>query len=186
MPDAPFTARATGRTGPEANRSASVVATFHHLIGSQADQIAWWQMCIRAGIVFLYGLVLYRVMPRRAFGSTAAADIVVVVVMGSSLSRALTGNAPLLPTLAATATLAALYMVVTELTRRSALLSRLIKGRPLQIVCDGRIDWHALHHAELGERDLTETLRMRGIADVEQVEAAYLERNGRISVVRKD
>ena len=43
--------------------------TFHHLIGHDADPIAWWQMCIRATIIFFYAVMLYRMLPRRAFGS---------------------------------------------------------------------------------------------------------------------
>ena len=159
--------------------------TFYFVIGRDADPIAWWQMCVRAAIIFFWAIILYRILPRRAFGSNATLDIVVVVIMGSSLSRALTGNAPLLPALAATATLAALYVATSAASWRFDPLSRLVKGRPIRLIRDGEVDWKALRRAQLGERDLTESLRLEGIRDFGEVAEAYLERNGELSVIRK-
>jgi uncharacterized membrane protein YcaP (DUF421 family) len=158
---------------------------FHYLTGHDADPIAWWQMCVRAAIIFFYAVALYRLVPRRAFGSIAAADIVVVVMMGSSLSRALTGNAPLLPALAATALLAALYTVLTALAARLEWLSWLVKGRPVLLIRDGRIDTGAMRRTLMGRHDLEETLRTNGVADIEQVAEACLERGGELSVTRR-
>ena len=160
--------------------------TFHYLIGEDSYHIAWWQMCIRAVIIFFYSVLLYRVLPRRAFGSNSAVDIVAVVVMGSSLSRALTGSSPMLPVLAATAALAALYVLVTALAWRIDPLSRLTKGRPVRLIRDGEIDWGALRRSQLGRRDLEECLRLQGVAEIGHVAGAWLERNGRISVIRKN
>lgn len=159
--------------------------SFYHLVGEDAGPIAWWQMSIRAVIIFAFALMLYRLMPRRAFGGNGAVDIVVVVLMGSNLSRALTGNAPLLAAMAATATLAALYSILAMLAWRIDPLSRLVKGRPIQLIRDGEIDRKALRRAQLGERDLEESMRLDGVTDIGDVAAAYLERNGEITVIRK-
>jgi uncharacterized membrane protein YcaP (DUF421 family) len=58
-------------------------------------------MSLRGLSVFLFGLALLRVFGRTAFGKQSPLDIVVAIVVGSNLSRTLTGNAPLLPTFAA-------------------------------------------------------------------------------------
>lgn len=162
-----------------------MLETFYHLIGEEPNHMAWWQMCLRATIVFFFAVALYRLMPRRAFGSNSAADIVAVVIMGSSLSRALTGSIPLLPTLAATATLAALYVVLTALAWRIDPLSRLVKGRPVRLVRDGTVDRAALRGCQLGLRDLQESLRQEGVSDIAEVEGMWLERDGKISIIRK-
>ncbi len=159
--------------------------TFYELIGRDTDPITWWQMCIRACIIFGWAVFLYRLLPRRAFGSSATLDIVAVVILGSTLSRALTGNAPLLPALAATATFAALYTALASLAWRSKPLSRLVKGRPVRVIYDGKIDRRAMHEARLGEHDLMENLRLKGITDYAQVAEGCLERNGEFSVIRK-
>jgi uncharacterized membrane protein YcaP (DUF421 family) len=163
----------------------ALLETFHHLIGREADPIAWWQMSIRAVLIFLWAMLLYRAIPRRALGGNAAVDIVLLVIIGSSLSRALTGTAPLLPVIAATALLALLYTVVILAASRIERLGRLLKGRSIRLIKDGRIDEPAMLRAQMGKGDLLENLRLAGTADIAEVQAAYLERNGEVSVVRK-
>ena len=57
--------------------------------------LSWAQECARAVLVFAYGLLLVRVAGRRIFGKWSALDIIVSIVVGSNLSRALTGSAEL-------------------------------------------------------------------------------------------
>jgi uncharacterized membrane protein YcaP (DUF421 family) len=159
--------------------------TFYDLIGRENDPITWWQMSVRACIIFAWAVILYRVLPRRAFGSSATLDIVAVVILGSTLSRALTGNAPLLPALAATAIFATLYTVLASLAWRFEPLSRLVKGRAIRVIRDGKIDRRAMRKARLGEHDLIENLRLKGLTDPDQVAEGALERNGEFSVIRK-
>ena len=158
---------------------------FYTLVGRDADPILWWQMCLRAVIIFVWAVALYRVMPRRAFGSNAALDIVVVVILGSALSRALSGSAPILPTIAATTVLALLYGTLNSLAMRFDLLSRLLKGRRVRLIDDGELDRQALREAQLGRGDLMENLRASGVTHIDEVEAAFLERNGKVTVIRK-
>jgi uncharacterized membrane protein YcaP (DUF421 family) len=65
------------------------------------NSITWWHECARAILVFGYGLALVRIAGRRVFGKWAPLDIIVSIVVGSSLSRTITGNAALFSTLAA-------------------------------------------------------------------------------------
>lgn len=165
-------------------RQGKIMETFHYLIGQETPHLAWWQMAIRAAIIFIYGVSLYRLAPRRSFAGLSAFDIVLTVVMGSSLSRALTGNAPLLPTLVATALLIALHALLSALASKSETLSLLVKGRPIRLVHEGAVDWAATRRSQLGKRDLNEQLRMKGIRALDEVKEAYLERNGSISIIR--
>lgn len=159
--------------------------TFHNLIGQDTPHIAWWQMSIRAGIIFVYAILLYRLIPRRSFSNLSAQDMVLTVVLGSSLSRALTGNAPLLPTIVATGLLVILYVGVTSLAPHSMIVSRLVKGRPITLVRNGEVDIEAFREAHFGENDITELLRLNGLRDLSEVKEARLERNGQVSVIPK-
>jgi uncharacterized membrane protein YcaP (DUF421 family) len=158
---------------------------FHQIFGSGSEDITWWQMCARAVLIVLYSVLLFRLAARRIFGRDAVLDIIVGVILGSMLSRALTGNAPLLATLAAAAAVVAMHSVLATLATRVGWFSLLMKGRPTQIVADGAVDWLRAQRADIGEGDLMEELRLHGVADLEDVRAAYLERNGRISVIRR-
>ena len=67
------------------------------LIGPDDAPLPWWQMTIRGVAVFLFCTLLLRVLCRRAFGMHSYLDIALAVLIGSILSRAVVGNAPLAP-----------------------------------------------------------------------------------------
>ena len=58
--------------------------TFHYLIGQNTPHIAWWQMSVRATIIFVYAILLYRVAPRRSFSNLSAQDIVCLLYTSPS------------------------------------------------------------------------------------------------------
>ena len=161
------------------------VPDLRFLIGPDSPEITWWQMSVRALIILAYGIALVRISGKRTFGKLSAFDIVLAIIVGSNLSRTLTGNAPFLPTLIATTVLALLHWALGRLSVHHHWLGVLIKGSPRQIIRDGVLDERAMKRGELSHGDLQEALRLHGLEGMEDIKAAWLERNGGISVVKK-
>jgi uncharacterized membrane protein YcaP (DUF421 family) len=155
------------------------------LVGPDDGTPATWQFCVRALLLLPYGILCIRIAGRRTFSNLTPLDIFVAIVVGSNISRAMTGKAPFLPALTATLLLVVLHRLLAMSTVHSNLLARFIKGRPVQLVRDGKIDRAALRSNHLSEDDLTEGLRMEQAARVEDVALATFERGGKISVVPK-
>ena len=105
---------------------------FDEIFGAQ-DHITPAQECARAVIVFVYGLILVRVAGRRAFGKWSALDIIVAIMVGSNLSRALTGGAGLFGTLLATTLLLVMHWICAQAAARIGWASRLLEGRPVSL-----------------------------------------------------
>jgi len=162
------------------------VEWLYAIVGHHEGDIAWWQLICRAVLVLAYTLVLVRVGGRRIFGKYTSFDIVLGVILGSMMSRTLTGNAALLPTMAAAATLVGIHSLLAIVSRRSPAAARLVKGRPVQIVRGGEVIEGGMKEAKLERRDLEEALRLQGSPDLPNVDVAYVERNGDISVVVRD
>lgn len=159
---------------------------FHQVIGSDADTITWWQMVVRGTLIFFYTLFLVRIGGRRIFGKNSSFDIVLGVILGSIMSRALTANAQFLPTLAAGTALVVLHWLLAEVALRSPAFGHLIKGRESLLIQDGDIRHETLRAANLTEHDLKEALRSNGgTLEPSSVRAAYLERSGEISVISR-
>lgn len=156
---------------------------FHRLIGPEDGSAAWWQLCIRAVILFAAGVVYLRIAGRRTFSQATPLDIVVAVIIGSNLSRAMTGKAPFLPALAATLTLAILHRLVAMATLHWSPLAALMKAKPTVLVRDGVVDEAALRRHGLSREDLLEGLRLEQMDAPQGVRLATLEGGGRISVV---
>jgi len=156
----------------------------YRVIGTDADSITWWQMVIRGVVIFFYTLLLVRLAGHRIFGKYTSFDIILGVILGSIMSRALTGNAEFFPTLAAATALMILHWLMAAISRHSRSFGLLVKGTEVQLVAEGRIDEDALRRVNLSVHDLEEALRARGgVNNIERVKAAYLERSGEVSVV---
>jgi len=158
---------------------------FYKIISESSPHLLWWEMCARAVIIFVFGLFLIRFFATRAFGKQNALDILFAIVTGSTLSRALTGNAPLLPTLAATALLAGMLWLTERLAARSRTVALLLKGRAVPLIQEGKPDRSRMKGAGVTGEDIEEAARLAGV-QMDRLQAAFLERNGTISTISKD
>lgn len=144
------------------------------------------QECLRAILIFAYGLTMLRISGRRTFARWSALDIIISIIVGSSLSRAMTGAAPLGGTLAAVAVLVILHLALAFAVTRSAWLSQLVEGRAVMLIENGKPDESAQRRHFVSTEDLNQALRQRGLASADQAKAVHLEANGRISVVKQE
>src|SRR6202012_2913681 len=121
---------------------------FRTLIGPDEGADAA-QLCVRAVLLFAFGILCVRIAGRRTFARYSPLDIVVALIVGSSISRVMTGKAAVWPALSATLVLVVLHRVVTMLTLRWGILSTLTKARPVTLVRHGEVDPHGLRRAGL-------------------------------------
>jgi uncharacterized membrane protein YcaP (DUF421 family) len=149
------------------------------------QQLELWQICLRAVIVYLAMIMFVRFGKKRFLSRATAFDAILVIVIGSTAARAITGNAPFFATLAAVWVLIAMHWVISYFTESSPTLGSLVKGNTTVLVRNGRIDRQALKDAHMSPDDLDEDLREQGIADPKKVKEARLERSGKLSVIRK-
>ena len=153
------------------------------VFGDKTDALTWWQMTARAAIVFVYGVFLVRFGHTRVFGKGAAFDIILSVIIGSNLSRALTGNAALWEVLIVTTVLVILHWIMAELAYRSKAFATLVKGSPQVLIRDGAVVERVRSRENIGTRDIDTALRAAGLERVEDVQKAVLERDGSITVL---
>ncbi|MBE7198833.1 MAG: DUF421 domain-containing protein [Parafilimonas terrae] len=153
------------------------------LFGTGRD-LTLWQECARAVLIFAYGLLLMRLSGRRTFGKWSALDIVVSIMLSSSLSRALTGSAPLFGTMAASTILVLLHWLLAQGATRSARLARLVEGAAIDLSRGGRLDEAARLRQSVSAADLAEALRQAGIDSVGETARITLEPSGKITVKR--
>jgi uncharacterized membrane protein YcaP (DUF421 family) len=151
-----------------------------------AAELSVAQMALRALVVFPCALVMTRHAGKRFLGRSAGFDIVLAIIFGSVISRAINGQAGFFPTLGAALVLVLCHRLIAIATLRSHFFSVLIKGRDCVIIRDGSIDQDKLRQAEFTPDDLLENLRLRGnVSEIADVAEARLERNGQISVVHR-
>ena len=163
--------------------------TLNWLIGLELENrhINALQMSVRAFIVFVAAIIMLRIGDKWFMGKSTAFDVMLGVVFGSTVSRAITGNAPFFPTLAAALVLVLLHWVLAAVAFRSHGFGKTVKGSERLLVRDGEPQAEAMKKGHITEHDLQEALRMNGKPpDIGLIKAAHLERNGEISIIVKD
>ncbi len=153
------------------------------IFGSLND-ISLVQECLRAILIFAYGLLVVRLSGRRTFAQWSPLDFVLAVVAGSSLGRALTGGAPLVGTLAAVGALAALHWIVAFAVARNDWISRWVEGGAVVLAEGGALNDRMRLRHNISHADLAEALRREGLSDLSATRRVTLEPNGNITVLK--
>ena len=155
------------------------------ILGLDVPQLTAWQMGIRAIVVYILGLATVRIVDERRFiGKYAAFDVVLGIIFGATLSRAINGSAPFFPTLVASFILIGMHWLFSFGSFHFATLERLLKGQPHLLVSEGQPQSQALRKSHLTQRDLQSALRLRPeTAELVGIKQARLECSGEISVV---
>ena len=157
--------------------------TLPWLLGPNTGAWNVWEMAVRAAVIYLATWALLRFGERRSLGKNSVFDIVVGVILGSMISRAINGSAPMIPTFGAGVVIIGLHWLLAMLAYHNPRLRRIIEARPILLVRQGRVIPEGMRHGLISPDDLTEVLRVRvGTDSLECVVTARLERSGAISV----
>ena len=152
------------------------------------DHVSAAQACARAVVIFFYGLALLRLSGRRTFAEMSALDTIIIIVAGSVLSRAVTGSAPMDTAMAGAGMLILLHWLVAHLLARSEGLARVVEGDTVILARDGIVDDAARKKSKIAASEIDEVLREHGLdgaKELDKTRKLTLERNGRISVIRR-
>ena len=156
------------------------------VLGRDQDELTVWQMGIRAVIVYMSAVAMVRLGEKRFLGKNTAFDVILGIVLGSVISRAITGNAPFFPTVGAGFVLVGLHWAMAAWSFHVDWLGTLIKGNVRELIRDGEILWDKMQKSHISEKDLMGALRMNGSSELDNVKSAHFERSGDISFISED
>lgn len=155
------------------------------LSATTASELTVVQVGLRALIVYFVLILLVRLGKKRFLGQATAFDAVLIIVIGSLSSRAVSGTAPFVASLVGTFIFIMLHWLLSYFSQGLPALSFLVKGHDTTLIRNGSVDREALRDAHMSADDLAEDLRQQGVDNHEEVKEARLERSGKLSVIRK-
>ena len=145
-----------------------------------------WELVVRAGIVYVFLLVLLRLTGKRQIGQLAPFDLVLLLVLSNAVQNSMNGgDNSLVGGLVSAATLVSLNYGVGYAIFKSKKLEALVEGRPQVVIHNGRVFEDVMTHAKLTHHELSAALRRAGCSCADEVQTAILENNGSISVVMR-
>ena len=144
------------------------------------------QLILRTIVIYVVALAIIRIGKRRFMGSYTTFDILLGFIVGSILSRAITGTVRFLDMILVVGVLVILHWVIATLSYYSDYFGKVIKDKPRELIVDGEIKEDALQKSKIGKNDLMQALREEAnLESPEKVKTAYLERDGNITVIPK-
>jgi uncharacterized membrane protein YcaP (DUF421 family) len=143
---------------------------------------ALMDVILRSAIAFLFIWGLFRAMGRRELSQLSAFELVLLMVVGDLIQQGITGeDSSLIGGLSAAATMGLLALLFSWASFRFKGLRRLIEGDAIVVVKDGKINHKRLERQRFSLDDLKAEARLSGIENLDDVRAAILEPDGRVS-----
>ena len=145
-----------------------------------------WSLVLRGVVVYLFLVAALRLSGRSELGQMTSFDLVLLLLVSNAVQNSLNaGDNSLGGGLVSAATLFLLNRAVGYAAWRWRWFERLVQGRPLRLVTDGRVHEGALRSERLTLAELRSALRKQGIARIGDCQRVVLEPDGTLTAVRK-
>ncbi|MDP9311533.1 MAG: DUF421 domain-containing protein [Chloroflexota bacterium] len=142
---------------------------------------------VRISLVYLCLFGLLRVVLKRESSGADISDMLMVVLLADAVQNGMSGHYSSIGTALIIGTTLILWdWVLSWLDYHGPFMARLMHRGPLLIVKDGRILTNNARRELLTRSDIEEKVRMQGVPSLTIVKRAYLEDNGKISVITED
>ena len=143
-------------------------------------------IALRAIFLYAFLILVMRVTGRRELSSLGPVDLVLLIVVGDAIQQGLTqGDYSVTGAVIAVSTLATMQVLTSYLAYRSRRARRVLEGNPIVVIQDGVFITKNLRRERMTADEVCESMRLKQIASVEQVEWGILESNGEMSFIPK-
>lgn len=154
------------------------------LIGGDSP-IVFVEIVIRTLIIYGYTLALLRWLGGRAIGQLSTVEFLLVIALGSAVGDAMFyPEVPLLHAMAVVTLVVLANKGLDMAMARSRRFERAIDGAPKEAIRQGVIPASFLRDKALTTNELAQQLRQKGIEHLGQVEHAYVETDGVLTVFK--
>lgn len=142
-------------------------------------------LLFRGVAIYLFLLVLFRILGKRSLAETTTFDFVLLLIIGEATQQALLGNDfSVTNALILIIILMGVDMVFAKLKGKYKKFDRLLEGTPLILVDHGKPLKGRMAESHVDEEDIMEAARINhGLEQMKQIKYAVLERDGTISVI---
>jgi uncharacterized membrane protein YcaP (DUF421 family) len=140
---------------------------------------------IRGTLVYWFLFLIFRLIIKRDIGSAAVSDLIVVVIIADAAQNAMAADyKSITDGLILISTIVFWNFLLDWAAYRFRWIERVLAPKALELIKDGRILHRNLRREFLTEEELMRKVRESGVADLSQIQAAYMEGDGTISVVK--
>jgi uncharacterized membrane protein YcaP (DUF421 family) len=144
------------------------------------------EVALRTLVTYGYLFLLMRLTGKRGMAQMSLFDWLLVIGLGSAVGDPMFyDDVPVLHCLLVITVVVGLEQVVNRGGDRWPWFGRLVDGVPVRMVHHGKLDRDNLTGERINRDEVFAALRVHGVRQLGEVEHAFLEPSGRISVLRR-
>ncbi|HEY7294272.1 MAG TPA: YetF domain-containing protein [Dehalococcoidia bacterium] len=149
-------------------------------------QVPWWERVLRAAVVYAFVVIALRLAGKRELGQLNTLDLVVLLFLSNILQNSIIGNdVSVTGGIIGAATLLLINYVTLRVLFLFPRIDRIIEGDATPLVENGRVIGENLKRELLTKEELTVACHKQGLYSLDEVERAYLEPGGAITIFAK-
>jgi uncharacterized membrane protein YcaP (DUF421 family) len=143
-------------------------------------------IALRAATLYIFILLVTRVIGRRELSSLSPFDLILLIVLGDAIQQGLTqDDYSVTGAIIAVSTLASLQVLTSYIGFRSERARKVLEGLPIVLLEDGKLVAKNLTRERMTEDELADEMRVQQIGSFDELQWAILESNGSISFIKK-
>lgn len=160
------------------------VFDFHRIFLGDTPPMFLLEIVFRTLIMYGYTIFLLRILGKRGMGQLSVLELAIIISFGSAIGDPMVGpNMPIFHGMVAVTVVAIFQISVERLINRNKKVETFLEGSPNLIVDNGLIIWDCLNRDNLSKEDLFRALRSKDVEHLGQIQKAYFETTGQISVM---
>lgn len=134
---------------------------------------------------YFFIMISYRLMGKREIGQLGVIDLIVSILIAELVAISIENiNEPLVLTVAPITVLVLIEILFAFISVKSRKFRNLLDGKPSIIINKGIINYKEMIKQRYSLDDLLISLRQKEIRDLNMVEYAFLEPNGKLSIFK--
>lgn len=149
-------------------------------------QVSALGLVVRGTAMYLFLFAVFRVVIKRRVGAVGMGDILVLVIVADAAQNGMSGDyRTVSEAFILVGTIVGWNLLIDWLAYAVPGLQKLLEPPPLLLIDNGRVLWRHLRHELISEADLKTKLREHGVTDPREVDKAYIEPDGQVTVLKK-
>ena len=144
-----------------------------------------FKVVIRTLFFYFFITISYRLMGKREVGQLGVIDLIVSILIAELVAISIENHSePIYLTIVPIVVLVLLEILLAYISIKSRSLRIILEGKPSLIISNGKIHYHEMVKQRYTLDDLLISLRQKEIRDITEVEFAFLEPNGKLSIFK--
>jgi uncharacterized membrane protein YcaP (DUF421 family) len=141
---------------------------------------------INAVVGYVFLIFIVRILARRPGAQMTPFEFVLIFLIGGLIILATAGeDRSMTNCFGAVVAICFMHRIVASAKQKWPRLGAVIDGTPVVLLKDGEWQGEAMNDMRLGDTDVMASARTKGVRSLDQIKYAVLERNGAISIIKK-